>query len=389
MRFNRRQVLSSGVAAGAALALPFGAQARQRTITRKKIVFVFLRGALDGLAAAPAYGDPMFERARAGLALPPPGSDGGALDLDGFFGLNPLLPEFHAAYRRGELLVVHAVASSYRQRSHFDAQNLVENGTDAPSGAATGWLNRALEAAGARGVSLTSATPLLMRGPGSVTSWSPSNQPQPRDNTLHRLDLMYQRHPQLLETFAAARRANALAGDPTGGGDFPTLMERAADFLSAEDGPSVAFLESHGWDTHAGQSGDRGALWRGLRSIDLGLAAFREAAGPAWDHSAVVFFTEFGRTVAMNGTNGTDHGTGGAVLIAGGGVAGGRVVADWPGLRPSDLLDVRDLRPTLELNSVFSGLIAEPLQLSERALRDRIFPDTHLQSPLEGLWRTA
>lgn len=393
MHFTRRNalgLLGAGSLTGLgsvrfAHAAPTGATAENR------LVVVFLRGAMDGLAAVPAYGDPDFERARAGIALKKPGQAGGALDLDGFFGLNPLLPAFHTAWRDREMLVIHALASPYRERSHFDAQNLIENGSEVPYGLSTGWLNRAIgpmpSKSADKGVSITRSVPVIMQGDTKVASWSPSSLPQPSADLIARAGRLYVRDTTLSTAFESARNANAGMAAADGQG-FAALMSGAARFLRAPDGPRVAFTESTGWDTHAGQSAEFGPLWQAMTSLNAGLLAFRQEIGDAvWKKTAIVFVTEFGRTVAMNGSNGTDHGTGGAAFVLGGAVAGGRVIADWPGLKPQNLHEGRDLKPTLDLRALFKGVLIEQLGVDQRHIERDVFADSADVRPMTGLVR--
>ena len=383
MTFTRRHALGllgvGGIAATAPIKLAFAEGGRDQAENR--LLVVFLRGAMDGLAAVPPYGDPDFETARAGIALPPPGEEGGVLKLDAFFGLNPLLPTFHAAWRAGEMSVVHAVASPYRERSHFDAQNLIENGTLAPYGAETGWLNRAIVdipiKGDVRGVSVTRAVPVIMRGPASITSWSPSSLPQPDAGLIARASMLYDSDENLARFFDSARQANAgMAGGADHSG-FAAMMAGAARFLKDPGGPRVAFTSSGGWDTHAGQSAVYGPLWQAMTSLDGGLAAFRQEVGDeVWSKTAIVFVTEFGRTVAMNGSNGTDHGTAGALFLVGGAVKGGQIHTDWPGLKASQLYEGRDLMPTRDMRSVFKGLLSDHLGVSAQRIESDVFADS-------------
>jgi uncharacterized protein (DUF1501 family) len=392
---RRRLIAGAGFAAGA-LGLPRFAWAAAPT--DRRLVVVILRGAMDGLSAAPAYGDPSFEAARNGLAIPRPGQTGGALDLDGFFGLNPALKGLSGRFAAKELLVVHAVASPYRDRSHFDAQNLLENGSIKPYGLADGWLNRALDGlppgskAGRKdlGVAVAASMPLMLRGPSPVTSWSPSLLPSPDAGLIARAQALYaQGDAKLAAALSAASDAQREAeGMGKSEDNFPALMTAAARFLKAPDGPAAAVVESTGWDTHAGQKGELGALQRNLRGLDAGIDALAVAMGPdGWSRTAVLVVTEFGRTVAMNGTAGTDHGTGGAAFLVGGAVKGGRVLADWPGLKPGDLYAGRDLKPTADLRSLFKAALRDHMGVDETRLDRDVFPDSASAKATDGLFR--
>ena len=354
--------------------------------TERRLVFVFLRGGMDGLSAVPATGDPQYAARRGKLAVEEP------LRLDATFGLSPHLTEMHKLYGAGELAVLHAVASPYRERSHFDAQNLLENGTARPFGRDTGWLNAAL-GAGARpgGLALGQSIPLVLRGPAQVSSWSPSAMPVPDADLLERLAALYRGDPLLERSFAAARAAQGMVEgrDMAGaGGPQPVLAlaKAAGEILGKRDGPRVASIDFGGWDTHINQLGEFSALTRNLRLLDRSVAALKASLGAAWRHTAVLIVTEFGRTVAPNGSSGTDHGTAGAAFAAGGAVRGGRVIADWPGLAEGALHEGRDLRPTLDLRALFKAALLAQLGLDEAALEARVFPDSRGVKPLEGLF---
>ena len=394
---DRRQILGHLGAAGALAAVPrFGFAAEP---TDKRLVVVLLRGAMDGLSAAPAYGDPDFERARKGLAITKPGQPDGALPLDGFFGLHPTLTGLHDRYARRELIVFHAIASPYRDRSHFDGQNLLENGSDAPYGLPDGWLNRALlglpqarqQGRADLGVALAPSMPLMMRGPARVTSWSPSLLPAPQADLIARVRALYdETDPKLAMALNEAVDANATTGDSARGGgqEFVVLMRATAKFMAEPAGPCVAMIDSTGWDTHANQAGAYSPLTRNLTTLDHGIAALADGLGDRWSSTAVVIVTEFGRMVAMNGTGGTDHGTASAAFLVGGAVAGGRVLADWPGLKTSDLYAGRDLKPTADLRSLTKAALRDHLGIDEGWLETAVFPGSGAAKPFEGLFRS-
>ena len=424
---GRREFVTGGMlAASGALIASRVAFANARGDSR--LIVIVMRGALDGLAAVPPYGDRDYAALRRELAIAAPGAADGALKLDGLFGLHPKLAYLHQAYAAGELTVLHAAASPYRERSHFDGQDVLENGTGRPHALQTGWLNRALEALpaeGARGkelgVALGQNVPLVMRGAASVASWSPSKLAALDDDTLQRLADLYASDPQLSHALADALAANAIAtGESMGGpamqdaaaseasgqGDsqgqpvapppdrktggaarYGEIIRAAAAFLKREDGPRVAVFDTTGWDTHANEGGAQGQLGARLGALDAGLATLKEELGAAWGHSAVVAVTEFGRTAATNGTRGTDHGTATAAFLLGGAVRGGRVVADWPGLASSALYQQRDLTPTLDLRALFKGVLREHLGVPDRALDSSVFPDSAQVRPLRDLFR--
>ena len=385
---NRRSLL--GLAGGFAMG---GARlAFAQAPGDARFVVVLLRGALDGLAAVQPYADPGFAGLRGPLALPPPGQEGGVLDLGGTFGLHPALRAMHAMYAAGQLLPVHAVAGPYRSRSHFEAQDFWESGAE--QRLASGWLNRALTAmpqAGASraGLAVGVDVPLLLRGPVRVGSYAPAASVAVGTDTLAHLAALHRADPLLGPAFAEGLRARGfsaavLAGTAPSPGNrngFVALAGAAGRLMAAPDGPRVAAMEIGGWDTHAAQAPRLNAV---LAELDAGLAALREGLGEAWRRTAILIATEFGRTVRINGTGGTDHGTGGVAFVLGGAVAGGRVLADWPGL--GNLFENRDLMPTLDLRTLAKGLLRDHLRLPAAALA-QAFPDSAAAPPKAGLLR--
>ncbi|HEY2928143.1 DUF1501 domain-containing protein [Piscinibacter sp.] len=380
---QRRRLVAATLSAGALVPwtrLSFAASAGTGA---NRFVMVILRGGMDGLSAVPAIGDPDFAAARGALAqftVPP-------LALDSGFALHPQLAQLHAMYGRSELVVVHAVGLPYRERSHFDAQQVLESGGTRPHELATGWLGRALGSTGGKGLALDTSVPLVLRGPGTVDTWAASVLPDPSPDLVSRLEPMYANDAALAGALARAKALHfdpamtaSLAGMPAGNalrpGGLAPLAQRAAEFLSQANGPQAAVLEVGGWDTHANQAAPNGALANNLRNLDAGLAALRDGlvASQVWRQTVVVVATEFGREVAINGTQGTDHGSAGAAFVLGGAVAGGRMLADWPGLARRERFEGRDLRTTLDLRAVLKGVLSDHLGLSTAALSRDVFP---------------
>lgn len=393
---TRRRVLTTG--ATLTLLAPFARLAAAGRDSDSRFVLVILRGGLDGIAAVPPYAEPEYAKLRGPIALGKPGSDGGVLDLDGTFGLHPALANLHAMYTAGEALVVHAAATPYRDRSHFEAQNVLEAGSVEPSAAAGGWLNRALGALAADGndvaaVALADSVPLVLRGELAVTSWAPSRLPVPGDDTLLRVRALYEAaDPALAQSLYDALEVRAIVGnqseqrmDGRAGLRVAPLASAAARFLVSPEGPRIAVLDAGGWDTHQNQGGAQGPLAQRLGGLDTALQMLKTELGEHWQRTTVVIVTEFGRAVAANGTRGTDHGTAGCAFVAGGAVAGGRVVADWPGLAARDLHDGRDLRPTTDLRALFKAVLHERFGVGEAALARAVFPGSDAVAPLDGI----
>jgi len=408
MNISRRLALK-GLAASTVMAgLPGLAFARANTDNR--LIVVFLRGGVDGLTIAPAYGDANFRAVRRDLADDDPGSGGPfeMLDLDGFFALNPDLKHVHAMYGAGEALVLHCTTTGYRERSHFDAQDALDRGSVSKA-VGSGWLNRALgvipaEFADAReavALGLGPTLPLSLRGPRKVTNWSPPSQYGISEGTLSRLDELYMLDPELGPTLAKARTASMMAGEGMGRtgntGQFETLTGAAAQFLSKPDGPRIATIDYGNWDSHSGQNdrnvpGPENAYYAGrfpemYLAFDRGMQALKTGLGDSWAQTTVLVVTEFGRTVHVNGTGGTDHGTAGAAFLLGGNVNGGRVIADWRGLAPKDLYEERDLYPTADTRSMMKSILYSQFGVGEGVLEDEIFPDSRSAAPLSGLFK--
>ena len=416
---TRRTVLAGGSALFAWAAAPPLAHAAERD---PRFLAIVLRGALDGLAVAAPVGDPQWYQLRGADALPLDGAKPGlpldgakpGLPLDGMFALNPAMPNLHRLYRDGEAIVVHAVATSYRDRSHFDGQDVLQTGAVKPGALDTGWLNRALASLAQHrsadphakaALAVGPVTPLIMRGPAPVLTWEASPLPPVSDETTLRLLDLY-RHTDpvfaraLEERIGIAVIAHAGGIDPQPqksgpaappGGParvreyFAEAAGMAGKFLGRADGPRVGALAYDGWDTHVGEGPVKGRLADLLAALDGAIAALASNLGDAWRDTIVVAMTEFGRTARINGGGGTDHGTAGVALIAGGALKGGRVVADWPGLRESDLFERRDLKPTTDLRAVLKGLLRDHLGVAESALAGAVFPGSAAVRPMAEL----
>jgi uncharacterized protein (DUF1501 family) len=382
---------------GMTAALSFGSckLAFAEAETEKRFVVVILRGALDGIAAIVPHGDPNLDALRGKLIPQPVGPDA-LLDMGGFYGMHPALAGVHGLYAAGECLPIHAVAGSYRTRSHFDAQDYLECGADRRL--ESGWLNRAVGCLKPRktpagdALALGVGIPLLLRGPAMVDSYAPDAAERPQ--------------PELYARIAALNAADALTGKavaeglrgrdfsaatlgdphtpPAGSGDaFARYASAAGKLLAADEGPRIAALELGGWDTHADQAN---RLKGPLKQLDGGLIALKQALGDRWADTLVLVMTEFGRTVRINGTAGTDHGTATVAFLLGGKVKGGRVAGTWPGLAQNALFENRDLMPTTEFRSLAKGALAAHLELDAHAL-NTVFPGTTAVSPMEGLLR--
>jgi uncharacterized protein (DUF1501 family) len=370
-----------------------------------RLLVIVLRGALDGLAAVAPVRDPDWPSLRGdkGLGGATPG-----LPLDSLFALNPAMPNMHRLYQAKAAAFVHAVATPYRERSHFDGQDVLESGYAGPGTADTGWLNRALlvvqpdgraNGASRDAFAVGPIAPLVVRGPAPVLSWTPQRMPPAGDDTLMRLLDLY-RHSDLALARALEERVGLARIARAGGMDaeqprapgpaqvrayFTEAAGTAARFLARPDGPRIGALAFDGWDTHADEGPVNGRLAALLGALDGAIAAVESEMKEAWRETVVVVVTEFGRTARINGTEGTDHGTATVALLAGGALKGGRVIADWPGVKPAGLYEGRDLKPTIDLRAVLKGVLKDHLRIEEAALATKVFPDSGRVKPLRDL----
>ena len=401
---TRRELL---LASGTLFAWAYAPRLARAEGRDPRFLVVVLRGALDGLAAVAPVGDPEWQRLRGDKALMPSGASA-ALPLDSFFALNPAMPNLHRLYKSGAATIVHATATPYRERSHFDGQDVLESGLGSPGAADSGWLNRALASlqpagrvtgGGKDAFAIGPIAPLVVRGPAPVLSWTPRRLPPASDDTLTRvLDLYRHTDPMLARALeerlglATIARAGGMDGQQpraAGAGQvrayFAESAGMAAKFLARPDGPRIGALAFDGWDTHADEGVMSGRLANLLAALGGAIAAIESEMKETWRDTVVAVITEFGRTAHINGTDGTDHGTATVALLAGGALKGGRVVADWPGLKPANLHEGRDLKPTTDLRGVLKGVLKDHLRVDEAVLASKVFPESGRVKPVAGL----
>lgn len=392
---SRRRVLQGLAATGFIGSEALRGVALAAAPTDARFILIIQRGAADGLHALPPHGDPQYRVQRGRLMIPPPGTEGGALKLDGLFGLHPHLGPLHAMWAAGELVPIPAVCTRYRDRSHFDGQNALENGSGEPFGTSTGFLNRALlhmTAPGERrGLTVGLSAPLVLQGDAPVQTWAPSTLPPVDDDFLRRLALTYKDDPVLSEALGIARMPQPVMGltdrekaKIQQGKELALAAKPVGQLMKAKDGPRIAVLEIGGWDTHRGQAF---ALGQRFTALARGIAALKDNLGAAWKDTVVMTLSEFGRTVAVNGSGGTDHGTGGTIFLAGGAVRGGRIIGEWPGLRPQDLFENRDLYPVNSAEAVLKAVLIQHLGLGEGIVSRDVLPGTDAIAMTEGLFR--
>jgi uncharacterized protein (DUF1501 family) len=363
------------------LGLPNMAFARANT--QRRFVFIIQRGAADGLHIVAPTGDPTYAALRGDFAQ----DLANGAKLGSFFTLHPALAETAKMYADRQALFVHAVASPYRDRSHFDGQNVLETGGSAAYRLKDGWMNRLLGLLPpdeAKALALSSTVPMALRGSREVSSYASSQLPSPSDDLMARVTALYESDQQLHLLWTAAMETRMKAGDPmqAGGGQNGAATGALAAKMLGGDGARIAMIETNGWDTHSGQ---RGRLNAQLRNLDQTLAALKTGLGADWANTLVVVATEFGRTARPNGTGGTDHGQASAAMLLGGAVAGGKIVADWPGLSPAALYESRDLKPTTDLDALIAGGLAQHYGLDPARVMTTLFPESRgkaLQQPL-------
>ena len=382
MKLARRQFLSiAALGAGAMWISPYMALAS--IDTDRRFVFIIQRGAADGVDIVRPYGDAAYQDLRGAFA----GDAAHSIKLDDTFALHPALSELGKIYAAGEALFVHAVASPYRDRSHFDGQNVLETGGAQPYQVKDGWLNRLVSMMPhekVEAIVLAPTVPMALRGPTPVTSYAPSSMPDASDDLMAHVGMLYDKDPQLHPLWMEALQAKGLAEGTNAKQDPAGLGRLAAKFLLPESGPRIAMIETAGWDTHSAQAPRLAAR---LRALDTMIAAMRDAMGAAWKTTVVLVATEFGRTAVVNGTGGTDHGTASMAMLIGGPVKGGRVLSDWPGLAPSKLYEDRDLKPTMALDSLIAGAAAEALGLDGDRVGRNLFGTAIGSKPISGLIR--
>jgi uncharacterized protein (DUF1501 family) len=382
---TRRQIISSGaIGTLGLLAMPKLAFARTGGV--KRFVFIIQRGAADGLSIVAPAGDSGLRAARGALV-----DDMGQTNkLDALFGLHPAMPIVAGLYTSGEALFAHALASVNRDRSHFDAQNILESGGASAYAEKSGWLNRLLAIVPpneARALAIAQSVPMVLRGNAPVDTYAPSSLPGASPDLIARVSALYAGDAQLHALWASALKTEALTSDlaADSGKNAAATGALAAKLLLPADGARVMTIETNGWDTHSGQ---KARLAGQLGGLDAMIGALKQGLGSAWSDTLVLVATEFGRTVIANGTGGTDHGTASSAMIIGGSIKGGRVIADWPGLRGSDLFEARDLKPTAQLEGLVAGAIAEHYALDPAQVARTLYPALVLKRPVAGLVRS-
>lgn len=405
---SRRSLLAAAGGLGLSVGFMGRAAFADDAIGRRKLVTIVARGGMDGLSVSPPLGDPEYAGLRGRIAIPAEA----ALKLDSTFALHPALAGIHALALKGQARIAPAIASPDRARSHFEAQDVLESGGAAVYAANSGFLNRALTAAGGRKVealSVGATAPLILRGPVQTASWSPgpSGEGSPRLPGI--LADLYAGDALLAPALASGLQTEAMAataqggmggmsatGYGAGGGGVAgfvrqgqtlarSLGKTVAGFMTQPNGPQIVAISVDGWDTHANQGAAEGQLATRLLYLDALIVGLNEGLGAAWSDTLVVAATEFGRTARVNGTAGTDHGTGSTALVLGGALKPGGIIGDWPTLRAEALFEGRDTRPTLDMRGLFKGVLGEHMGIDRAALDGTVFPDSGGVAAVRGL----
>jgi len=369
---SRRSFVTA--AGGVALVAGFAPQMLfARALTERRFVFIIQRGAADGLHTLAPVGDPAYASQRGNFAE----DFAAAPRLDSMFALHPALTTVYGLFQAKQASFVHAVASPYRDRSHFDGQNVLETGGTSAYQLKDGWLNRMLgllPGTQGKGIALAATVPMALRGKVEVASYAPSGLPDASDDLMARVSSLYTGDAQLHAIWEQAMSTRTLTSDlaSDNGRNAAATGALAARLLAAPDGARVAMIETNGWDTHAQQ---RGRLANQLKGLDALIGGLKTGLGPLWADTLVVVATEFGRTVRVNGTQGTDHGTASVAMLLGGAVNGGKVNADWPGLADAALYENRDLKPTIGLDAVIGSAVAAHYDILPNRAMAALFPD--------------
>ncbi|BBE74799.1 DUF1501 domain-containing protein [Oharaeibacter diazotrophicus] len=357
-----------------------------------RLLVVVLRGGMDGINTVIPHGDGSYNEMRGNIAI----SRAQSIGLDDFFSLNKALTGFGDLFKAGDAAVVHAAGLPLRNRSHFDCQDNLENGLPGLGSNSTGWMNRLLTAMPqgspivSRGAIQIGEAPLLLRGPAPVLGWSPTWFQHPDATLTDRVvQMLRNTDGELAGALERGLKADALAEQVDDGSGWVSTFRQsfrgAGRLLAAADGPRMAVLSVNNFDTHSDQGVTSGYLFDALAELDIALKDFKEAVGDVWKDTVIVMATEFGRTVHVNGTKGTDHGVGTVAMLAGGSVAGGKVLGTWPGIAKKDLYEESDLTPTTDLRAIFKGVLMDHIGVPKDVLDETVFPGSADVPAMTGL----
>lgn len=362
---------------------------------QKRLIVIFLRGAVDGLNVVVPYSETAYYQARPQIAIPQPGKEGGVIDLDGRFGLHPALAPLMPEWQENSLAFVHACGSPDPTRSHFDAQQYMENATPGDKQTQDGWMNRLLgvisQKTPIQAVSVGETTPEIFSGRmpvANIASGRNGSRALPIDRTqlAAAFDQLYGGNDALSQTYRQGRMAHeaimkdldsemqmANNGAPSSNG-FASDAQRLAQLMLKDSRIELGFMALGGWDTHVNQGSTQGQLARNLKKLGSGLAALIKGLGNVYQNTTIVVMSEFGRTVKQNDNGGTDHGHGNVIWVLGGKIRGGKVYGEWPGLSTAQLYQGRDLAITTDFRDVISAVLSDHLHLNEAKL-NQVLPN--------------
>ncbi|MEH2449492.1 MAG: DUF1501 domain-containing protein [Nostoc sp.] len=362
---------------------------------QKRLIVIFLRGAVDGLNVVVPYSETAYYQARPQIAIPQPGKEGGVIDLDGRFGLHPALAPLMPEWQENSLAFVHACGSPDPTRSHFDAQQYMENATPGDKQTQDGWMNRLLgvisQKTPIQAVSVGETTPGIFSGRmpvANIASGRNASRALPIDRTqlAAAFDQLYGGNDALSQTYRQGRMAHeaimkdldsemhlANNGAPSSDG-FASDAQRLAQLMLKDSRIELGFMALGGWDTHVNQGNTQGQLARNLKKLGSGLAALIKGLRNVYQNTTIVVMSEFGRTVKQNDNGGTDHGHGNVIWVLGGKIRGGQVYGEWPGLSTAQLYQGRDLAITTDFRDVISAVLSNHLHLNEAKL-NQVLPN--------------
>jgi uncharacterized protein (DUF1501 family) len=387
MKITRRDFLK-GTATTLFLA-GFNLPALASSLRKKNLVVIMLRGGMDGLCAVPVIGDKNFEKRRKSILIE------NAIKLNSDFALHPRLIGFNKCWNDNTGSIVHAASIPYTQRSHFEGQNLMESGGRTPYQEKTGWVGRAMKLANLQGdgLALSLPMPLLLRGIPKNNNYFPGRGRLPRERTLELLRSVYAEssEDELLEmmNYIKKRKNEEMMGGTMRRGkrENKNLARQAAKYLRKSDGPRVAVFEVNGFDTHAAQGGVDGSHTKSLVEMDEIINNLKDNLQEAYKDTIILTVTEFGRTIKQNGGNGTEHGYGTAIFMAGGLLKKSQVHTDWPGLKRKELYDGRDLNATIDARSVYASAMSTVFDLDFKRIQKDVFWGEDLQNLSDKLFK--
>ena len=379
MIFNRRQFIS-GSGSLFLMGSPLW-NARAEQIQKRNIVIISLRGGMDGLAAVPYIGNRELNKARPQINV----STKNKLNSD--FALNPRLRTIHQLWKEGQAAIVHATSIPYTERSHFEGQNLMESGSTEPFTTDSGWLGRGIDAANLNGLAVSLPMPLILRGESNPDNYYPTKMELPDEMLMQKIASTYQSGGLVSKTMNRLQNRSRFLQEKAYGYEAFNLADTAALELAREEGPRVAVFDINGFDTHATQGGEEGRHADYLAKFDRVVNTLKKGMGPAFDNTLILSLTEFGRMVEQNGGNGTEHGYGTAIFLAGGLVKKAQVLTDWPGLKKADRFEGRDLNVTIDARSIYCSAMAACFDTDFEKLRREAFFGASLQDYTTELFK--